>query len=121
MLYNSLVEKSIRQSFDDVNHHRWDVVLKGVVPNVHHRLPGTHALAGERHDKATLRRWFERFGRVLPNLHLTVTNVWVTGWPWQTTVFAQWDGTHAAQRRRVVLQPWAPRVHPAVGQSICDR
>lgn len=40
-----------------------------------------------------LRRWFERLGRVLPTLHLTVNNIWVKGWPWHTTVFAQWDGT----------------------------
>ena len=79
MLYTYLVERSIRQSFDDVNHHRGDAVPIGVVPTVHHRLPGAHALGGERHGKATLRRSFERFGRVLPNLHLTVTDVWVAG------------------------------------------
>ena len=38
-------------------------------------------------------RWFERLGRVLPNLHLTVNNIWVKGWPWKTTVIVQWDGT----------------------------
>jgi hypothetical protein len=36
---------------------------------------------------------FERLGRVLPNLHLKVNNIWVNGWPGHTTVFAQWDGT----------------------------
>ena len=55
--------------------------------------PGAHALAGERHDKATLRRWLERLGRVQPNLHLKVNSIWVTGWPWHTTVFVQWDAT----------------------------
>lgn len=67
--------------------------MKAVAPGVHHRVSGTHALGGERHDKESLRRWFERFGRVLPNLQIKVTNVWVMGWPWHTTVFAQWDGT----------------------------
>ena len=93
MLYSYIVRKQIRKTFDHVNNHRWDEAVKAVVPHVHHRVSGAHALGGERHDKATLRRWFERFGRVLPNLHLTVTNIWVTGWPWQTTVFARWDGT----------------------------
>jgi ketosteroid isomerase-like protein len=79
MLYSYFVKKSIRQSFDHVNKHRWDEVLKPVAPNVHHRLPGAHSL--------------ERFGRVLPNLHLKVNNIWVKGWPWHTTVFVQWDGT----------------------------
>jgi ketosteroid isomerase-like protein len=93
MLYSHFVEKSIRQSFDHVNNRRWDEVLKAVAPHVHHRLLGAHALGGERHDKEILRLWFERLGRVLPNLHLEVKNIRVKGWPWYTTVFAQWEGT----------------------------
>ena len=50
MLYSYIVKKRIRQTFDHVNNHRWDEVLKAVAPNVHHRLPGAHALGGERHD-----------------------------------------------------------------------
>ena len=80
MLYSYIVKKRIRQSFDHLNNHRWDEVLKEVAPNVHHRLPGANALGGERHDKEALRRWFERLGRVQPNLHLKVNNIWVKGW-----------------------------------------
>jgi ketosteroid isomerase-like protein len=70
-----------------------DKAVKALVSHVHHRVSGAHALGGERHDKEAVRRWFERLGRVLPNLHLTVNHIWVKGWPWHTTVFAQWDGT----------------------------
>jgi ketosteroid isomerase-like protein len=56
-------------------------------------LSGSHAIGGERHDRDTLRLWFERLARVLPNLHLKINNIWVKGWPWHTTVFVQWDGT----------------------------
>ena len=38
-------------------------------------------------------RWLERVGRVLPNLHIKINNIWVKGWPWHTTVFVQWDAT----------------------------
>jgi ketosteroid isomerase-like protein len=93
MLYSYIVKKEIRKTFDHVNNHRWDDAVKAVAPHVHHRVSGAHALAGERHDKEDLRRWFERLGLVLPNLHLTVNNIWVKGWPWHTTVFAQWDAT----------------------------
>jgi ketosteroid isomerase-like protein len=93
MLYSYIVEKEIRKTFDHVNHHRWDDATKAVASQVHHRVSGTHALGGERRGKEALRRWFERFGRVLPTLHITVNKVWVKGWPWNTTVFAQWDGT----------------------------
>jgi ketosteroid isomerase-like protein len=93
MLYSYIVKKKIRQTFDHVNHHRWDAALEAVAPRVHHGVSGDHALGGERHDKEALRRWFERLGRVLPTLRITVNNIWVTGWQWHTTVFAQWDGT----------------------------
>ena len=83
MLYSYIVKKEIRKTFDHVNKHRWDEAVKAVAPHVHHRVSGAHALGGERHDKEALRRWFERLGRVLPTLHLTVNNIWVKGWPWQ--------------------------------------
>lgn len=93
MLYSYFVKRLVRRSFDNVNNHRWDELLEPVAPNVHHRFGGAHAIGGERHDKETLRGWFERLGRVLPNLHLEINNIWAKGWPWHTTVFVQWDGT----------------------------
>lgn len=93
MLYSAIVKTRIRQSFAQVNDHRWDELMRSIAPHVHHRFLGNHAIGGERHDQATLRRWFERLARVLPDLHLTINDVWVKGWPWHTTVIVQWDGT----------------------------
>jgi ketosteroid isomerase-like protein len=92
MIYSWIVKSRIRQSFDHVNNHRYEELLNSIAPGVHHRFLGEHAVGGERHDKETLRPWFERLGRVLPNLHLTINNIWVKGWPWNTTVVVQWDG-----------------------------
>ena len=44
MLYSYFVEKSIRQSFDHVNNHRWDEAVKAVAPHVHHRVSGATRL-----------------------------------------------------------------------------
>ena len=93
MIYQSIVKKRIRQSFDQVNNRRWDDLMRSIEPNVHHRFLGAHAIGGERHDRDTLRLWFERLARVLPNLHLKINDIWVKGWPWHTMVFVQWDGT----------------------------
>jgi ketosteroid isomerase-like protein len=92
MLYGYIVEKRIRQTFDHVNNHRWNEAVEAVAPHIHHRVSGVHALGGERVGKEAVRSWFERLGHVLPNLHIKVDNVWVKGWPWDTTVFVQWDG-----------------------------
>jgi ketosteroid isomerase-like protein len=93
MIYGLIVKRRIRQSFEQVNNREWDELLGSIAPNVHHRFLGTHAIGGERHDRDTLRRWFERLARVLPNLHLDINDIWVKGWPWKTMVFVQWDGT----------------------------
>jgi ketosteroid isomerase-like protein len=92
-MYHAIVKRRIRQSFEHVNNHRWDDLMRSIAPDVHHRFGGVHAIGGERHDRETLRRWFERLARVLPNLHLEIRNIWVEGWPWRTMVFVQWDGT----------------------------
>jgi ketosteroid isomerase-like protein len=93
MIYSYIVKSKIRQTFDDVNNHRWDEAVNAVAPHVHHRVSGVHALGGERHSKEALRRWFERLGRVLPSLRIKVTNIWVKGMPWNTNVFVEWNGS----------------------------
>ena len=93
MLYSYAVERLIRRSFEHVNNHNYDELLKPVASNVHHRFAGAHAIGGERHDKEAMRRWLERVGRVFPNLHIKVNDIWVKGGPWHTTVFVQWDAT----------------------------
>ena len=93
LLYSYFVKKLVRQSFENVNNHRYDELLKAVAPNVHHRFAGAHSIGGERHDKEAMRRWLGRVGRVLPNLHIKVNDIWVKGGPWHTKVFVQWDAT----------------------------
>lgn len=92
MPYSYIVEKRIRQTFDHVNNHRWAEGLEALAPQAYHRVSGGHALGGEHVGKEAIRRWFERLGHVLPNLHIKVNKIWVKGWPWDTTVFVQWDG-----------------------------
>jgi ketosteroid isomerase-like protein len=92
MLYSYIVKKRIQETFDHVNNHRWDKAVEAVVPHIQHRVSGVHALGGERHSKEAVRQWFERLGTVLPSLRIHVNNIWVIGWPWDTTIFVQWDG-----------------------------
>jgi len=93
MIYSLIVKSRIRQSFDQVNNRQWDELLGSIAPDVRHRFLGAHAIGGERHDRDTLRLWFERLASVLPDLRLTINRIWVKGWPWNTTVFVQWDGS----------------------------
>jgi ketosteroid isomerase-like protein len=91
MLYSMIVKKKIRESFDQVNNHQWDELMGSIRTDVDHRFGGEHAIGGQRHDSETLRRWFGRLGRVLPNLKIRVDDIWVKGPPWHTVVFVRWD------------------------------
>jgi ketosteroid isomerase-like protein len=77
-MYHTIVKRIATKNFERVNDNDYDALLKDCAPNIHHRFAGQHALGGERHDRETLRRWFQRLGRLCPTLKLTVHDVWVT-------------------------------------------
>lgn len=89
-----MIAKKVRETFMDVQNHEYDKVLAGVADaDLTHRFAGENALGGIRRDKKALARWFERVGVVLPGLTFDVTDVLVTGPPWNTTVVARWVAT----------------------------
>lgn len=92
-MYHAQVARISRRNFERVNAHDYEPLLAACLPGVHHRFGGDHALGGERHDVEALRRWFARLGRLCPTLHLTVTDVWVKGWPHRTTAVLRWTAT----------------------------
>ena len=90
-MYHYIVKRIARKNFERVNQKDYDGVLKDCAPNIHHRFGGSHALSGERHDRQALQRWFERLGRLTPGLTLTVHDVWVKGFPNDTTIIIRWN------------------------------
>ena len=92
-MYHAVVKQIAKKNFMRVNQKDYDALLKDCVPTIHHRFGGKHALGGERHDREALRRWFGRLGRLGPALALTVNDVWVNGWPHDTTIFIRWTAT----------------------------
>jgi len=92
-MYHTIVKRLARTNFERVNQKDFEALLKDCVPNIHHRFGGSHALGGERHDIHALRTWFGRLGRLGPQLHLKVNDVWVKGWPHNTTIIIRWDAT----------------------------
>lgn len=94
-MYHAIVKRIARKNFERVNRRDFTALLKDCVPNIHHRFAGNHALGGERHDREALGRWLGRLERLGPDMKLTVRDVWVKGWPWDTTVIVRWTNTDA--------------------------
>jgi ketosteroid isomerase-like protein len=92
MLLQYIYEKRARATFDRVNRHEFDAILDDALPTIRHRFAGQHALGGTRNDTEHLKLWFERLARVVPDLKITVTDVWVTGTLNDATVIVRWVG-----------------------------
>jgi ketosteroid isomerase-like protein len=92
-MYHAIIRRLVRQNFELVNNHEWDRLLASCRPDILHRFGGDHALGGQRHDREHLRLWFERLGRLTPDLRLTVLDVWVKGFPHNTTAIVRWTST----------------------------
>lgn len=92
--YHLILKGKIRKSFDLVNQHRYDELLKGVSDKtLEHSFAGDHALGGKRHDKESLKRWFVRLGLVLPNLKIEITDIQVKGNIFKTLAIVRWTAT----------------------------
>jgi ketosteroid isomerase-like protein len=92
-MYHAIVKRIAVKNFERVNDHDYAALLKDCAPDVRHRFGGQHALGGERHDRDALNRWFQRLGRLAPTLNLGVRDVWVKGWPHNTTIIIRWTAT----------------------------
>jgi ketosteroid isomerase-like protein len=89
--YHYVVKKLVRRSFNLVNEHRYDELLKGVSDKyLEHSFAGDHSLGGKRHDKASFKKWLERVGTVLPDLKIEITDIQVTGNPYKTIAIVRW-------------------------------
>ena len=92
-MYSAIVKRLAAKNFELINTKAHAELLASCTPDINHRFGGDHALGGQRHTRDGLARWLDRLGRLVPTLHLTVTDMWVKGWPWATTVIIRWTGT----------------------------
>lgn len=89
-MFHRLIAHQARRTFAAVNARDYDKVLAGALPDLRHRFGGHHALGGERHDATHVRLWFERLHRLMPDLTITVTDVWVHGGLRRAVVIVRW-------------------------------
>ena len=90
-MYHSIVKSIIQKNFDSLSKGDFEALLNTVSDNIEHEFLGNSAIGGKHTSKATLRLWFERVYRLFPTLSFTVSNIIVNGFPWHTTVAAEWQ------------------------------
>lgn len=90
MIYRAIVEWKLRRAFAALDDGDCSAVLAAFAKRVEHTFYGEHALGGTRHAPDSLRQWYTRLLKVLPDLHFDVDSVVVRGWPWDTIAVVEW-------------------------------
>ncbi|MBV9803430.1 MAG: nuclear transport factor 2 family protein [Solirubrobacterales bacterium] len=84
-----IIERRVRATFDGLSRGDYTTALEGLAEDVHHVFAGDHPLAGERHSRDAVRRWFERLFRLF-DLRFEVLSVNVAGPIWNARVAVEW-------------------------------
>jgi ketosteroid isomerase-like protein len=96
-MYKRIAAGRIQKVFGAIGERDYEAVLDGVAEDVHHLFPGNNALGGERHSRDAMMRWFERLGRLFPEIRFEIQRVAVKGPPWDMWIAVQWtDAGRAA-------------------------
>ncbi len=85
-MYKTIVERRVRSVFDDINAGNYQAMIDGLAPGFEYRFLGDHPLSGRRTSTTTMRAWWQRLFRLLPNASFELHDVIVQGHPLNTRV-----------------------------------
>ena len=94
-MYHAIVRHRVRALFDAVNHGDAEPVLRQFARRFEHSFLGEHALGGSRRTHLATRQWYERLYRLLPDIRFDLTQISVSGGPWNTIVVIEWEETNS--------------------------
>jgi ketosteroid isomerase-like protein len=89
-MYHMIVKKNIVSVFLHLDKGDYEYALSGVGTIIEHHFAGNHCLGGQRTSVGAMRLWFGRLFRLFPNLQFEIHSMVVSGYPWDTTVVAEW-------------------------------
>ena len=94
-MYHAIVRHRVRELFNAVNQGDAEPVLRRFARRFEHSFLGDHALGGSRRTPLASRQWYERLYRLLPDIRFDLTQISVSGGPWNTVVVVEWDETNS--------------------------
>jgi len=86
MVYHAIVRSKVRRLWQRVGSGHYEAAVALASPRLHFRFAGGPPLGADLHGPDEFRRWFAGAFALLPGLRMTLTDMVVQGWPWNTTV-----------------------------------
>jgi ketosteroid isomerase-like protein len=94
-MYRTIVRRKLAAAFAGLNEGRVSAITNVLSATAEHYFIGTHALAGTRRTTETIKRWYERLLRLLPDIHFHLHHIHVEGPPWRTLATVEWTESNS--------------------------
>ena len=89
-MYHTYISRRIHRLFDAINAGKAASVLVAYAHGFEHICVGNHALGGKRTRVGPMLDWYARLYRLLPGLHFEISQITVSGGPWNTLAVIEW-------------------------------
>ncbi len=89
-MYHTIVKRRIATTFKRLDEGDFEFALSSIRDTIEHRFAGEHCLGGTRMSTPAMQLWFQRLFRLFPNLRFEMHSIAASGFPWNTTVVAEW-------------------------------
>jgi ketosteroid isomerase-like protein len=88
-MYRAIVRAIARRTWRRIQAGDHEAAVSMAAPDIRFRFVGDTALGADVRGRRAFRAWFEKFNELLPGLRLSLVDVVVGGWPWDTTLVVQ--------------------------------
>ena len=85
-MYHAIVRAKVRRLWQRVGSGDYEAAVALAAPQLRFRFAGGPPLGADLQGPDEFRRWFATAFILLPGLRMTLTDLVVRGWPWNTTV-----------------------------------
>ena len=92
-MYKAVVKKKTRAVYAALSRGDYEAVLGSFASEVLFQFLGDHPLGGRLRDRELIRRWFQRYFGLFPDLRIEPQSIVVDGGPWDTRVATRFVAT----------------------------
>lgn len=120
-MYHAFVRHKLTQAFAGLSAGRIEAITDELSPQAEHYFIGEHALSGTRRTPESIRRWYERLLRLLPDIRFELHRIHVQGFPWSTLAVVEWTETNSGTDGVRTSNPGANVIRLAWGKVLSVR
>jgi ketosteroid isomerase-like protein len=94
-MYHFIVKRRIRHLMAEANRGNFQAIIDSLATKFVYRFVGDTPLGGTRTKKTSMKAWFERIYRLVPDAKLNPQMIVVEGPPWNTKImtYVKFNGT----------------------------